>query len=125
MQKTKMHLSEGTAVTSLQKFTFISSGHYPPPSEICRQVPEFRPTIYQHLEGNTLEQNDFLNLAAEILETEVSDVSLDSNLDDLDWDSLANISFIAEIDSRLNKSVNPESLNNCVRLGDVFALISN
>lgn len=72
-----------------------------------------------------MEQNDFLNLAAEILETEVSDVSLDSNLDDLDWDSLANISFIAEIDSRLNKSVNPESLNNCVRLGDVFALISN
>lgn len=71
-----------------------------------------------------MEHDNFLHLAAEILETDVSEVSLDSNLDDLDWDSLANISFIAEVDSRLNRSINPESLNNCVSLGDVYALVS-
>lgn len=72
-----------------------------------------------------MEQNDFLHLAAEILEVDTSDVSLESNLDDIDWDSLANISFIAEIDSRLSKSVNPESLNNCAKLGDIYSLVSN
>ncbi len=72
-----------------------------------------------------MDQNEFLVLAAEILEVGATEVSLDSSLDDIDWDSLANISFIAEIDSKLNKSVNPEQLNQCESLSDIYALISN
>lgn len=72
-----------------------------------------------------MNQNEFLVLAAEILEVEETEVTLQSSLDDLDWDSLANISFIAEIDSKLNKSINPEQLNKCESLSDIYALISN
>lgn len=72
-----------------------------------------------------MDQNEFLVLAAEILEVEESEVTLDSSLDDIDWDSLANISFIAEIDSKLNKLINPEELNKCESLSDVYTLINN
>jgi acyl carrier protein len=72
-----------------------------------------------------LEQQAFLALAADILELDESQVSLDSNLDDIDWDSLANISFIAEVDSLLNRSVSPEKLNKCETLANIFALISD
>jgi acyl carrier protein len=71
-----------------------------------------------------LDQNQFLSVAAEICEVDVIDLTLGSNLDDIDWDSLANISFIAEVDSTLGKSVSPEKLNKCETLADVYALIS-
>jgi acyl carrier protein len=72
-----------------------------------------------------VDQSEFLVLAAEILEVEETEVTLDSSLDEIDWDSLANISFIAEIDSKLNRSVSPEELNKCASLSDIYALISN
>lgn len=71
-----------------------------------------------------MDKNQFLSLAAGILEVDADDISLDSDLDVIDWDSLANISFIAEVDSRLGKRINPEALNKCASLSDIFSLIS-
>lgn len=71
-----------------------------------------------------MKENDFLRLAEEILESEEGTLKLDDQLDDVDWDSLADIAFIADADSKLGVTISPDSLKSCETLADVFALVS-
>ncbi|MHA6967253.1 acyl carrier protein [Glutamicibacter bergerei] len=66
---------------------------------------------------------DFLTLAAEILETEPEELSLTQSLDDADWDSLANISLIAEMDEKFNATINADTLKKAETLDDIFQLV--
>ena len=65
----------------------------------------------------------FLELVKEILELDDEEVSMESNLDDLDWDSLANISFITAVDERTGKVVSPGALKECSTVGDLHSLV--
>lgn len=67
---------------------------------------------------------ELITLVEEILEVEAGTVKVEASLDDLEWDSLANISFIAEIDSRLGKTVDADALNACKTVKELGALVA-
>lgn len=71
-----------------------------------------------------MDEQTFLQLVADILETDVAEVSLDSDLDALGWDSLSNISFIAEIDERVGVTIDPDALADAKSVADLRALAS-
>jgi acyl carrier protein len=70
-----------------------------------------------------MDQQQFVSLVEEILEVEPGSLGLDDSLEELDWDSLANISLIAEIDSRIGKSLDAERLAACGTVQDLYALL--
>lgn len=70
-----------------------------------------------------MNEAEFLTLIAEILETQSSTLSLSSELDNIDWDSLSNLSFIAEIDSKLNKKIDAQLLEDAATISDLYKLI--
>lgn len=66
---------------------------------------------------------EFLTLAEELVEAEPNTLTLDDDLDDIGWDSMSNIEFIATVDTRLRLSVDAERLNDCRSLRAVKQLI--
>lgn len=70
-----------------------------------------------------MEQFELLRLVEETLEVEPGTVSLTADLDELEWDSLANISFIAEIDARLNVGVDADRLSRAKTPLDLWELV--
>jgi acyl carrier protein len=71
-----------------------------------------------------MDEQTFLQLVADILETDVADVDLTGDLDTLGWDSLSNISFIAEIDERVGVTIDPDALAEATTVADLRALAS-
>jgi len=69
-----------------------------------------------------MDQALLLSTVAEILEIDVSDVSMESSLDELDWDSLSRISFIAAVDQFNGKTVSPDALKACTTVADLQPL---
>ena len=65
----------------------------------------------------------FLDLVKEILELDEEEVTMASTLADLEWDSLANISFIAAIDERTGRVMSPAALKGCSTVGDLHSLV--
>lgn len=70
-----------------------------------------------------MEQATFIELIAEILEVEPNSVSFSDVLDDIDWDSLSNISFIAEIDTVLGQSIDADELTRASTVADLYSLV--
>ncbi|MDI6023762.1 acyl carrier protein [Leucobacter sp. UT-8R-CII-1-4] len=70
-----------------------------------------------------MDTQSFLDLVATILEVEAEKLSLTDNLFDIDWDSLSNISFIAEIDERLGLSIDADELANAATIADLKHLV--
>ena len=71
-----------------------------------------------------MNDTELIALVEEILELEAGTVKLDDLLEDIEWDSLANITFIAEIDTKLNRTVEGDALNDCKTVKDLGALIA-
>jgi len=71
-----------------------------------------------------MDEQTFLQLVADILETDVADVDLNGDLEALGWDSLSNISFIAEIDERVGVTIDPDALAEASTVADLRALAS-
>ncbi|MCZ4300528.1 acyl carrier protein [Microbacterium oxydans] len=69
-----------------------------------------------------MDEKAFLDLVAEILEVEVDDVALADELDVIGWDSLANISFIAEVDEAVGVTIDADELANAKTVADLHAL---
>ncbi len=66
-------------------------------------------------------ENKFLDLVKEILEIEDREISLSDNFRDYEeWDSLANLSFIAMLDDEFNVVIGTERFKELTTLGDVF-----
>jgi acyl carrier protein len=68
-----------------------------------------------------MEKNTLLQLVAEILE--VDTVSETESLENQGWDSLANLSFIAEADMRAGIEINADELADAQTVDDLFALV--
>lgn len=66
---------------------------------------------------------DFLKKFAEELEMDEKDISLDSNLSDLNLDSLAIISVISIVDECFDKVINMSQLNSCQTIKDIIELV--
>jgi acyl carrier protein len=70
-----------------------------------------------------MEQSEFIRLVEETLEVDAGTVALAHNLDDIDWDSLANIGFIAEVDTRFGVSMDSERLAKSETVEDLYELL--
>ncbi|WP_053354037.1 acyl carrier protein [Leucobacter musarum] len=68
-----------------------------------------------------MEKNSLLQLVAEILEVDA--VSETESLENQGWDSLANLSFIAEADMRAGIEINADELADAQTVEDLFALV--
>ena len=69
-----------------------------------------------------MDETAFLDLVAEILEVGTDEVALTDELDAVGWDSLANISFIAEVDEAIGVSIDADELANAKTVADLHAL---
>lgn len=70
-----------------------------------------------------MEKAEFISLVEEILEVSEGTISFSDALDAVDWDSLANISFIAEIDTRFGVSLDSERLADAKLVADLHSLL--
>ena len=69
---------------------------------------------------------EFLNVIEEILELDEGILDGSELINDLDgWDSLAVVSFIAEVDSKLNLTLNPNLISNANSIADLKALVAD
>lgn len=69
-----------------------------------------------------MDEQTFLQLVADILEVDAAEIDLGGDLETLGWDSLSNISFIAEIDERVGVTVDPDALADAATVADLRAL---
>lgn len=65
----------------------------------------------------------FLAVIAGILEVDPTEVTLADDLDASGWDSLSNISFIAEIDDALGVTLEADALADAKTVADLRALV--
>lgn len=70
-----------------------------------------------------MNQSEFITLAEEILEVEPGTITMTDVLEEIDWDSLANIGLIAEIDSKLGVALDSERLGMAVTVADLHTLV--
>lgn len=63
------------------------------------------------------------DIVAQILERD--EVSATDSLEELGWDSLASLAFIAEIDERFGIQVDADQLVNTKSVGDLNILLSD
>jgi acyl carrier protein len=69
---------------------------------------------------------EFLNVIEEILELDEGILDGSELINDLDgWDSLAVVSFIAEVDSELDLTLNPNLISNANSIADLKALVAD
>lgn len=64
-----------------------------------------------------------LEIVAEVLEVEVGEVSLTTVLDEDNWDSLAIVAFISEVDSTFDLILSPESVGEATTVAQLATLI--
>ncbi len=66
---------------------------------------------------------DFLVEFAEIVERDPSTLTLETELKDIGtWDSLSQVSFMAMLDEKFGKSVDPDRLDDAGTVGDLWRL---
>ena len=68
--------------------------------------------------------NEFINSLSEAIDAQ-GIITSKTELDSLDWDSLAVISTIAIADEKFNKILNPDLLGKCKDINDIIQLIDN
>jgi acyl carrier protein len=68
-------------------------------------------------------ENQLLEIVAEILELEIDEVTLETELDEANWDSLAVVSFIAEADSEFGKILSPKDVSSVESVKGLLELI--
>lgn len=59
---------------------------------------------------------------ADIFEMDASEITAETSLSDLSWDSLAIVSTIALFDELYGREVSIDALKNCATIGDIEAL---
>ena len=72
-----------------------------------------------------MEQTEFIAFVEEILEVEAGTVAIGNKLADIDWDSLANITFIAEIDTKFGVPLDAERLATSETVSDLYELLTD
>jgi acyl carrier protein len=71
-----------------------------------------------------MDQKTFMGIVAKILEVDEASLSTTDILNDIDWDSLATISFIADVDSALGVSVDADLLARALTVGDLYSVVT-
>lgn len=69
-----------------------------------------------------MNQTEFIALVEEILEVSPGTVNMSDDLSDIDWDSLANISFIAALDDSHGAVIDADTLAKCESVQDLYTM---
>lgn len=70
-----------------------------------------------------MSDSDLLALVDEILEVPPGTVTMDSDLEELGWDSLSNLNFISIVDTRYRATVDPVQLARSATPRDLMSLL--
>ena len=66
-------------------------------------------------------ENTVLRMIEEAMEADEGSIQIDQQLE---WDSIAVVTFMALVDERLNKTISADALNKCESVADVVALVA-
>jgi len=70
-------------------------------------------------------KQEFLELTADALDMDVSDLSFDTKLHELDeWDSIGQLSFIGLVDDNFSTDIDLEKLAECDSISQLFDYIN-
>lgn len=72
-----------------------------------------------------MNDTDIVRLVESIAEVQTGTVTVDTELESLDWDSLAALSFISAIDSSLGLIVEATSLTRATTVADLVAVVND
>lgn len=64
-----------------------------------------------------------MEIIAEILEVEVDELTLTTELNEDLWDSLAVVTFISEVDSNFEKIISPAEVSAAKTVADLVSLV--
>jgi acyl carrier protein len=70
-----------------------------------------------------MKKSEFLSEIAEILGVSAAEVSEKTSLQELGWDSLANVSFLGFADEKFDLAVSPKAIAECVYVEDLMGLV--
>lgn len=71
-----------------------------------------------------MKRTDFVNLIEDVLEEDLNTLNGSESLDDVGWDSLTFVSFIAKVDSELGVTLAPAKIAECKTVNDLVELVS-
>jgi len=63
-------------------------------------------------------------MVEDILEVDAGTVTFSDSLEDIDWDSLCNITFVAEVDTKTGATLDADKLAKAQTVGDLFNLLT-
>lgn len=72
-----------------------------------------------------MNEKEFVELIEKIVEAKPGTLSLSSKTVDIDWDSVAMLSFISEVDTRLGLELDLKRLVAAESVGDLFSLVTH
>jgi len=72
-----------------------------------------------------MDEKIFLGYVEKALNAEAGSVSLENQLVELNWDSLAEIVFISILDENEKLQVSAEELSNCETVAELYSLVKN
>ncbi|MCU8088324.1 MULTISPECIES: acyl carrier protein [Shewanella] len=64
-----------------------------------------------------------IEIIADILETDAAELTIETELDETVWDSLAVVTFISEIDSNFDQIISPAELSSVKTVADLISLV--
>ncbi|WP_343789146.1 acyl carrier protein [Brevundimonas kwangchunensis] len=80
-------------------------------------------SLLSTLHGSLMSPETFLQEFSEILEIEVSEISLETKLSDLSiWDSINVLGYMMMVDEKAGRQVDPDSVKNAETVGDLYNL---
>ena len=71
-----------------------------------------------------MDEKALIELVADILQVDASGLTLDDDLKDAGWDSLANVEFIANVDETAGVTVDADELADAQTVRDLHALVN-
>lgn len=70
-------------------------------------------------------KDEFLDLIAEVLEVEKATLAISMSLEELEWDSLSNLTLISLLDSQFGKQIGAQQLQDALSLSELFELVNS
>jgi acyl carrier protein len=70
-----------------------------------------------------MKKSEFFAEIAEILGTSVDNVVEQASLEELGWDSLADVAFLGFVDEKFNLNPSPKSISACIFVRDLVILV--
>lgn len=72
-----------------------------------------------------MDENTFLKLIEEVLEVAEGTIKLSMTLEEIDWDSLSNLTLISLLDSQFELQVGAQQLQDADTVIDLFLVITS